>query len=521
MKDKSALVATLLFMSLFWPSFVRAESSDSEGSYTVLLTKPEQVIQGLGVEIQSDGWGPDWINSDPVRGVPYVLNDSERKRLAANMLKGFRYLRLGMGIWYRGVTDDKKNFQERYAGQNDALLQMISEAGIEGISMEYWSPAPYWKTSGKLVGGVLKKYTPTFLSSFANAMVKDLQYLQNRGFKILTWGMQNEPLFTNTSYPACQYSARNYVNAFKYVAPRIREASPSTEIIVDSNDGNTGVIADELRTNNPDLLQYVDAWVYHRIGESSDLPMDSAEKLKVGAGEKPIYNNEYEYFSYNVKNYTANWRMVNTAQSLMNWMTFLNSPKWYWLHALKPADDTENGDGFGLGYYREKGMSDGGKGVGDGYWIYNTTNFNALAGFLKYMPWDSRRYDVKEDKVRKDQRIMCWKRPDGTFVIALTNRSDQSFTFKVHVSGAVTYTGHRYNINMRDIDLEKQSGSNLSTTLRPWSIEFWEVRSATGIKPVVTNKSNGYYYSIVGYKYDKRPTRRGVYIYNGKKIVIK
>ena len=217
MKDKSALVATLLFMSLFWPSFVRAESSDSEGSYTVLLTNPEQVIQGLGVEIQSDGWGPDWINSDPVRGVPYVLNDSERKRLAANMLKGFRYLRLGMGIWYRGVTDDKKNFQERYAGQNDALLQMISEAGIEGISMEYWSPAPYWKTSGKLVGGVLKKYTPTFLSSFANAMVKDLQYLQNKSFKILTWGMQNEPLFTNTSYPACQYSARNYVNALMVI----------------------------------------------------------------------------------------------------------------------------------------------------------------------------------------------------------------------------------------------------------------------------------------------------------------
>ena len=94
-------------------------------------------------------------------------------------------------------------------------------------------------------------------------------------------------------------------------------------------------------------------------------------------------------------------------------------------------------------------------------------------------------------------------------------------TGRPKLNGYVTYTGHRYNINMRDIDLEKQSGSNLSTTLRPWSIEFWEVRSATGIKPVVTNKSKGYYYSIVGYKYDKRPTRRGVYIYNGKKIVIK
>lgn len=521
MKKKSAWVAILLLMSLFWPSVVRAGSSDNEGSYTVQLVKPEQVIQGLGVEIQSDGWGPDWINSDPVRGVPYVLNDAERKRLATSMLKGFRYLRLGMGIWYRGVTDDGKNFQERYTGQNDALLQMIADAGIEGISMEYWSPAPYWKTSGKLVGGVLKKYTSAFLTSFARAMVTDLQYLQNKGFKILTWGMQNEPLFTNTSYPACQYSAHNYVMAFKYVAPRIREASPSTEIIVDSNDGNTGAIASELKTNNPSLLKYVDAWVYHRIGESSDLPMDSAEKLKAGAEGKPIYNNEYEYFSYNVKASTAEWRMVNTAQSLMNWMTFLNSPKWYWLHALKPADDMENGDGFGLGYYRENGMSDGGKGVGEGYWIYNNTNFNALAGFLKYMPWDSRRYDVTEDRVRKDQRIMCWKRPDGTYVLALTNRSDKPFTFKVHVNGAVTYTGHRYNINMRDIDLDAQSGSNLTTTLRPWSIEFWEVGLATAIKPILAGKEDGCYYSMTGVKYNKRPFRQGVYIHEGKKIVIK
>ena len=116
---------------------------------------------------------------------------------------------------------------------------------------------------------------------------------------------------------------------------------------------------------------------------------------------------------------------------------------------------------------------------------------------------------------------MCWKRPDGTYVLALTNRSDQPFTFKVHVSGAVTYTGHRYNINMRDIDLDAQSGSNLTTTLRPWSIEFWEVRLATGIKPVVTEKTDGCYYSLTGNKYANRLSQRGVYIHNGKKEVIK
>src|SRR5690606_33413815 len=144
-----------------------------QGSGYRLADRAAQTILGLGVEIQSDGFGPGYTNDDPVIGVPHELVPEERERLSKEMLKGFRYLRLAMGLWFRGQTPDGKNIVERYPGQVAGLSKMMADAGIEGTSVEYWSPPIHWKDNGRLQrGGSIKSLDPGFLGEFGDALVK-------------------------------------------------------------------------------------------------------------------------------------------------------------------------------------------------------------------------------------------------------------------------------------------------------------------------------------------------------------
>ena len=459
------------------PGEVEMPDNMAKGAYKLLADKPGQVIKGLGFEIQSEISAHANVNNEnrPL-GVPYDLVPSERKRLAEEMLKGFRYMRVGMGIYFRGVTPDHKNMIERKEGQAEAMVQLMKDAGVEGISMEYWSPAPYWKSNGNFIDGTLKSFDDDFLEEFTDALVQDVKYMKDKGFKVSTWGLQNECMYPEVGYAHCHYTEDQFVKVFGKIAPKIRALDSDIEIIYDTNSGQNGSYGPKLWQENPQLLKYVDAWVYHRIGDNSDFVMDRRDSYKANSQDKPIYQNEYEYFSDQVKATTFEWLMVNTAQSIMNWMTFIESPKWYWLHALKPIDDTLNRDGFGLGVWRPSYANESHDypELAHGHWEFNWQNYNAIAGFLKYMPWDSRRYNVEEDEERHDNRIMAWKTPEGKLVMAMTNRSDDWFEFDVTLDGAKSMKGFRFDKNGRDVEIGSNSGaSTVTAKLKPWSIEFW------------------------------------------------
>lgn len=163
----------------------------------------------------------------------------------------------------------------------------------------------------------------------------------------------------------------------------------------------------------------------------------------------------------------------------MNWMTFENSPTWHWLHMLKPIGNGE-GYGYGLGFWRKQGdetvYNDKYNSLEEGTWDYNWQNWNAIRGFLKYMPWDSVRYTVDEDVTRYDQRIMAWKTPEGQLVIALTNR-DESNAFQFNLNTGLdgkTFHGYRYTPwDHEEIDLGTKTGTQIDPTLPALSIEFW------------------------------------------------
>ena len=149
-------------------------------------------------EIQSDSIGSG-NNGLPESNssVPWELTTEERSRFATEMLAGFRFCRLGLGLYFRGLTPDNKSIVERWPGQADALAQMAQESGIEGFAAEYWSPPPGWKTNNKFIGGSLADpLNETWAAEFCDSAVGDLRYIASRGMKPVMWGLQVCPLRT-------------------------------------------------------------------------------------------------------------------------------------------------------------------------------------------------------------------------------------------------------------------------------------------------------------------------------------
>ncbi len=479
-------VMTLALVALVSSPGYAAEKS---GTYRIHNDQPQQVIKGLGFEIQSDSIGSGNVGMpEEVVAVPHDLTPAEKDRFYKEMLHGFRYSRLAMGLYLRGNDAEQKHIVERYAGQMDDLRAMQNISGMEGFDVEYWSPAPYWKQDMTYYGGTIRATDPAFLNSFSDAMVDDLRYLQQHGLHIAQWGLQNEPvvghpkrqedtrnsLDANQSYATCFYTPEAYAAVLKVAVPKVRAVLPDVHIHAPSWDGPAGQFAAEIR-KDPQLLKNIDGWTWHQIGHNANDQIDLRSKYMQGADGKPVYQNEFEYQPWDAKKIASPF--MNTGQALMNWMVFENSPTWFWLHALKPVTNLEAA-GYALGYWRPAGdlKANLRPGLAAGHWDFNPQNWNALAGFLRYLPWDSTRLAVEESKVEYDQRILVWRSKEGKLGIALSNRGTEAFTFHLTGVKAKALIGHRYTIAALDIGLGNKSGHAIDITVPPESFEFWMAR---------------------------------------------
>jgi hypothetical protein len=469
----------------------------TSGLYAIHQDQPQQVIKGLGFEIQSDSIGSGNAGMpDEVIAVPHDLTTSERMRFYTEMLHGFRYARLAMGLYLRGNDTEKKQIIERYPGQMSDLQMMQEVSGLEGFDVEYWSPAPYWKANKTYYGGTIGGPDPAFVDAFTDALAGDLSYLQSHGLHIVQWGLQNEPVVghlkktttvngsadANQSYSTCSYDPALYATVLSAAVPKVRAVSPGVQIHAPSWDGPAGQYAAEIR-NNPELLKNIDAWTWHQIGHNSNDQILLRERYLQGADGKPVYENEFEYQPWD-KNVTVDGYFMNTGQSLMNWLVFENSPIWYWIHALKPVSNLE-ATGYALGYWRPAGelKQNIRPDLKPGHWDFNPHIWNAVAGFLKYMPWDSTRLNVDESAVLNDQRILVWRTKTGELGIALSNRGSAPFTFQLSGIQSKTLVGHRYTITALDTALGRRSvGKDISITVQPQSFEFWIATSDGRIK---------------------------------------
>lgn len=459
-----------LALSLFFFVSSPASAQTAQGRYQLRLDQSAQTILGFGFEIQNDSIGSENLGlPDKVVAVPHDLIVSERRRLYTEMLKGFRYCRLAMGLYLRGLDKEQKHIVERYPGQMKELKEMADAAGIEGFAPEYWSPAPHWKSSGKYQGGSLKSFDAPFLNEFADALAADVRYLQQHGLRVAMWGLQNEPVVGHDKYSTCAYTGEQYYAAMKIIAPKMKAAFPRLPIHADSWEGQHSA-GGKLIRQDADLAKLIDYWTWHRIGHDSNEQIEKAAHFNADTLGKPVFSNEFEY----LQGPASDERFINTAQSIMNWFVFENSPTWFWLHALKPSYNAE-ASGYALGFWRPADDDDFTHfpQLKKGHWEYNQRNWHALKGFLKHLPWNSVRYAVKEDRVRGDNRILAWKTPAGKIGIALTNRSGAPFQFNIALGARKKMRGRRYTPSQADVPLAVTRGDTLTALLPHHAIEFW------------------------------------------------
>jgi len=465
-----------------------------EGNYTVHPDQLKQVIKGIGFEIQSDSIGSGNKGlPEATTSVPHDLVPEERTRLYNDMLKGFRYCRFGAGLYWRGLDADQKNFQGRWPEQMTELHDMITATGVEGISFEYWSPAPFWKANDKLtrVSGdplpnklrcfgkdfkndpVYHGDVDAFLKDFAAACVKDLQSIKASNIPITFWGLQNEP-FANTPYSSCFYSPAEYLRTFEAVAPAIRRFDPKIQIIADTSSAWTFYFVSPA-LKNPETASLVDDLVTHHVGWNSKEDMAPPNQF-----DKPRFNNEFEYLS----GPASPSRCLNTAQDIMNWFEYGGAPTWFWLHALKPVGNSE-ASGYSLGFWLSPNDPspkniDKFPGLQPGHWVYNNYNWFAVGSFVKHMPWDCQAVGVDEDVQDPDLRILAFKRPNGKLTIVVSNRSWSPHTFHIDTGlQNATFKGYRYTpkdagTDCQGVPLDTMTGGTISPQLDDLTWEFWE-----------------------------------------------
>lgn len=443
-------------------------------SYTVRLDAPRQVIKGLGVEIQSDSIGSGNNQTDSTSSVPHELVTSERTRLATDLIgrgNHFRYMRLAGGLYYRGLRNGNQNLDGRWPEQLSELSTLISQSGVEGVDFEYWSPTPYWKSTSSYIGGTLKAFDATTLGLFGDAVVEDLRYLQANGVPVSMFGLQNEPPITQTNYAQATYSDSQYVAAYNAVNAKVRSAYPSILLHANSWDGQN---RSALRTGL--TLNLVDAWTWHRIGQNSNDQVDNQSTFVTNLLAKPVFSNEFEYQPGDLGSSTDGQFLVNTGQSIMNWLALENAPTWFWLHALKPTNNSE-AKGYALGYWRPVADTDFTKfpDIAAGHFDFEPRNWRAVEGFLDWMPWNSQRYQVDEPAVRKDQRILAFRQggATGKLVIVLSNRGSSAFTFNVAPGSTSYFKGYRYSMTAEKQVLTMGQGPALQMTVPSMALEFW------------------------------------------------
>jgi hypothetical protein len=472
----------------------RKTPASPESNFTIHPDQPKQIIKGIGFEIQSDSIASGNKGlPEETTSVPHDLVPEERTRFYNEMLKGFRYVRLAGGLYWRGLDADQKHLQPRWPEQLPELRDMIQQAGLEGVEFEYWSPAPYWKANRSLTGwtgpgteNILRcfgkdfKNDPDylgdkdkFLADFAAACRQDLQTLKDAGIPVVYWGLQNEP-FANTPYSSCIYSPTEYQKTFLAVAPAIRSFDPKIQIIADTGPSWKFYFVRPL-LDKPETASLIDDLVIHQVGCNSNDDMPPPEP-----SGKPRFENEYEYLD----GPTSADRCLNTVQDIMNWFQVGEAPIWYWIHALKPITNSE-ASGYSLGFWRPLNDTDPANdekyhGLQPGHWTYNNYNWFAVGSFVKHMPWNCQAVDVKEDTQDNDLRILAFKRPNGKLTVVLSNRSFAPHTFHIDTGlQNATFKGYRYTPheagpNFQGVELPPLTGGTISPQLADETWEFWE-----------------------------------------------
>jgi len=293
-------------------------------------------------------------------------------------------------------------------------------------------------------------------------------------------------------YSQCCYSQCAYYYAFQACAKKIQALDPTIRIHANSNNGQVGASP---VAHDPDTLALVDAWTWHTINVNSSSTFEDAP-YNYG---KLDFTNEMEY-------QPGSPLAGSVLGTVSNVNTFLNTLKWkhsptgvMMLHASKPTTNMES-LGYGWTWWRPTGDNSTSPNFPDlksNHWAYNWWNWNSVAPFVKTVPWNSIRLDVKEDVTRMEQRVVAFQTPEmgrggplhmhtasGKLIVVLTNEAPYDFTTFVGTTDGVqrVWAGFSFqgasNSSTFNITLGAKTTSGVTqgqfeTMLAPFTVQWW------------------------------------------------
>lgn len=225
---------------------------------------------------------------------------------------------------YQDRTDDDFSIQNDLdLGIIDVLktaLQVASECHPPqqiNFFASCWSPPPWMKTSGALIGGTLKKGYENKLALYFRRFIE--AYRQH-GIPIAAITAQNEPNFVPDTYPGMQLDWRQERDLVIAIYEEFqRQPQINTKLWIIDHNFEFWKKADKILTSLAKMNKkfYVDAVAFH---DYSRAPASNMLKLKRRHPEINVQFSEMSKFGvrgmYDIQNYF--W---NGAQSYVYWVT--------------------------------------------------------------------------------------------------------------------------------------------------------------------------------------------------------
>lgn len=481
---------------------------------------------GAGTTMATDSTSEAW-------GFPYSLTTSERARLKAALFgptnPRYRFIRLPFGFAVRGfrnidaTTGLAKNIGQRVSGQMTAVSDMIADVIPlgGGFMPEYWSPAPYWKTTSSYAGGRLwaggtysrdttlesirtsdvTQYNAQ-IEAVTSAMLDDLEHFHQTYGPIRGFGVGNEVISTvNQTYGTWNASTAEYLSLMRSVIPKIRNSTilstyggqPNTVLIHgESFKGfdNAGVTFSSTTTiaTGKTVLQETWAQTFHEItaisGDPDYIRQQASTWIASGRG-KPTFVNEFEYFTLSGR--SAELRFARTCAQQLHGLNLLGAPTVMTIiHALKDigvADETGSAIGYALAKMRlpqpfgqdPTTPGDPAPTLGYGQFDFVKENWHAGLFVMDNVPVGSviRRVDLPNKTDGSGSLFgiaaAALTLANGKRRMLVVNFTSTPSTFRTTLGTNATYNVVTYTATDAAVSAGTVSGPNLSMTFAPYT----------------------------------------------------
>lgn len=408
------------------------ESTSSQGIPTFTLDPQTtyQSILGIGTSLEATS----------VYAILKHKTDDQAKEILRALIDpahgiGMNLFRITMGTSDfsdgRAVSDHPKGFysyqdhpDEPFSIQNDIDLGIIKVLNLaQQVARECqppqeitffascWSPPPWMKTSGALIGGTLK---PGYEDELAVYFRMFVEAYQQQGVPIYAMTIQNEPNFVPDSYPGMKLSWKQERDLVIAIYEEFqKEPKLDTKLWIIDHNFEYCKKADKILNSLEKLgkTHYVDAAAFH---DYSDAPASNMQTLQQRHPSLGLQFSEMSKFGvagmYDIQHYF--W---NGSQSYVYWVTMStqepgehNQGPYSTLESLSPTMLMKT-DGDNPNWYKN-------------------ADYFLLGQFSRFIRPGAVRISCERGSP-KTVTAVAFENPDGSIVVVLVNQTENGQPF--------------------------------------------------------------------------------------------